>query len=75
MHDERVEVVGQAAGGGGEVVVIELVDKRLEVLLGVRLANRLIQRLPVGVLDAFAFAVGDLGVEVPGAVNAATLTV
>ena len=75
MHHERVEVVGEAAGTGREPFAVKLVDERLEAAFGVLLADRLIQRLPVGVLDAFAFAVGELGVEVPGAVNAAALAV
>ena len=60
MHDERVEVVGQAPGGGGEPFLVELVDQRLQALFGVVFADRLIEGLPVGVLDAFAFAVGEL---------------
>jgi hypothetical protein len=47
----------------------------LEPPLGVGLADRVIQGLPAGVLDALALAVGELGVEVPGAVNAAPLAV
>ena len=35
VHDERVEVVGEAAGGGGESFLVELVDERLEALFGV----------------------------------------
>ena len=35
MHDERVEVVGEAAGGGGEAAVVQVVDERLEALFGV----------------------------------------
>ena len=75
MHHQGVEVIGEAAGGGGEPAVVEVVDQRLEPLLGVGLADRLVERLPVGVLDAFAFAIGQLGVQVPGAVNAAALSV
>jgi hypothetical protein len=29
MHDERVQVVGQAFGRGGEAAVVEVVDQRL----------------------------------------------
>jgi hypothetical protein len=29
VHDERVEVVGEAVGGSGEPFVVELVDDRL----------------------------------------------
>ncbi|HYB29250.1 MAG TPA: hypothetical protein VEF89_21735 [Solirubrobacteraceae bacterium] len=75
VHDERVEVVGEALGRGGEAALVELVDERLESLLGVAWVDRVITRLPVGVLDAFAFALGELGVEVVGAVNAAALAV
>jgi hypothetical protein len=37
--------------------------------------DAVIHGLPVGVLDAFAFAIGQLGVEVAGAVNTAALAV
>jgi hypothetical protein len=36
VHDERVEVVGEAAGGGGEAGRVQVVDERLEALFGVR---------------------------------------
>src|SRR5215217_5146768 len=64
MDDERVEVVGQASGRGGVAALVELVDERLEALLGVALVDRVIERLPVRLLDAFALAFGQLGVEV-----------
>jgi hypothetical protein len=64
VHDERVEIVGEALGRGGVAALVELVDERLEFLLGVAGADRVIERLPVRVLDAFAFALGQLGVEV-----------
>ena len=32
VHDERVEIVGQAAGGGAEPFGVELVDERLRCL-------------------------------------------
>jgi hypothetical protein len=35
VDDERVEVVGEAFGGGGVAGLVELVDERLELLLGV----------------------------------------
>ena len=75
MHDERVEVIGQAAGGGGDPVLVELVDKRLQPASAVGLTDRLIEGLPVGVLDPLAFAVRQLGVEVPRSVDAAALSV
>jgi hypothetical protein len=37
VHDERVEVVGEAAGGGGEPLLVELVCERLEAAFGVGL--------------------------------------
>ena len=58
MYDERVEIVGQAFGCGGEAAFVEPVDESLEALLGVAFVDRVIQRLPVGVLDAFTFALG-----------------
>ena len=51
VHHQRVEIVGQAPCRGGEPVAVELVDERLESLLGVLFADRLLQRPPVGVLD------------------------
>ncbi len=51
--------------------LVELVDQGLESLLGVCLADRVLERLPVGVLDAFALSFGELGVEVARAVGAA----
>ena len=75
VHDKRVEVIGQALRCSPEAILLELLHQCLESLLGVCLADRVIKRLPVGVLDAFALAVGQLGVEVAGAVNAAALAV
>ena len=75
VHDQGVEVVGEAAGGADEPALVELVGQGLEPALGVLFADRVVQDLPVGVLGALAFAVGELGVEVPGAVNAAPLPV
>jgi hypothetical protein len=53
VHDECVEVLGQAFRGGGHALV-QLVDERLAALLGVAGADRIIGRSPVGVLDALA---------------------
>jgi hypothetical protein len=75
VHHERVEVVGQAAGGGGEPALVQVIDERLEPTSGVVFADRVIQRLPVGVLDAFALGVRQLGVEVARAVHTAALPV
>jgi hypothetical protein len=61
MHDERFQIVGQALGRGGEAALVELVDQRLQSLLGVAGVDRVIERLPVGVLDPFALAFGQLG--------------
>ena len=75
MHDERIEVVGEAFGGGGVTGSIELVDQGLQSLFSVAFVGRLIERLPVGPADAFALAVGDLGEQVADAVNGAVLAV
>ena len=75
VHDERVEVVGQASGRGGVAGPVELADERLEPLLCVALAGGLIERLPVGLADAFALALGQLGQQVAHAVNGAVLAV
>ena len=73
MDDERVQIVGQALRRGGEAALVELVDEGLESLFGVALVDRLIERPPVRVLDAFALAVGQLRVQVPSPVHATAL--
>lgn len=60
LNDERVEVVGEAASGGGEPFGVEPVDQGVQTAFAVLLADRFIERLPVGVLDAFAFGLGEL---------------
>jgi hypothetical protein len=52
-----------------------LVDELLQSAFAVLFVDRLIERLPVGVLDTLALSVGQLGVQVPGSVNAAALSV
>jgi hypothetical protein len=47
----------------------------LESLLGVAFVDRVVERLPVGVLDAFALAFGQLGVQVARPMHAAALAV
>jgi len=69
VYDERVEVVGEASGGGGVAGLVELADERPEALLAVALVGGVIERLPVGVADAFAFAVGQLGEQVADAMK------
>jgi hypothetical protein len=69
VHDERVEVVGQASGRRGVAGSVELVDQRLESLLAVMLAGGVVERLPVGPTDTVAFALGQLGQQVADAVN------
>jgi hypothetical protein len=64
VHDERVEIVGEALGRGGVAARVEFVDERLQSVLGVAGAGRVVERLPGRVLDAFAFALGQLGVKV-----------
>jgi hypothetical protein len=56
VHDERVEVVGEASGCGGVAGLVELVDQRLESLLSVALVGRVVQCLPVGPADALTLA-------------------
>jgi hypothetical protein len=46
VHDERVQVLGQALRGGGVAGLLELVDQGLESLLAVALVDGLIERLP-----------------------------
>jgi hypothetical protein len=57
-----VLIVGQALHGGGEAALVELVDERLESLLGVAFIDGVVERLPVSVLDALVL--GQLGVQV-----------
>jgi len=75
VHDQRVQVVGEASGRGGVAALVELVDEGLESLLGVALADRVIERPLVRLLDAFALPFGQLGVEVARPVHAAALAV
>jgi hypothetical protein len=58
VHDERVEVVGEAFGGGGVAGTVELVDERAEALLSIAFAGGVIERLPVGQAHALALALG-----------------
>jgi hypothetical protein len=69
VHDERVQIVGQAPRCGREAFLIELACERLESLLAVADRDRVVERLPVRPLDPFAFALGQLGVEVASSVN------
>jgi hypothetical protein len=55
MHDKRVEVVGQTARRGGVAGLFELVDQHLQALRAVARVDRQIQRVPLGLADAFAF--------------------
>jgi hypothetical protein len=75
VNDERVEVVGEAFGGGGVAGTVELVDQRLEALLAVALVGGVVERLPVGRPDALAFAFGQLGEQVAHTVDGAVLAV
>jgi hypothetical protein len=75
VHDERVEVVGQALGGGGVAGLVELGDQGLESLPGVVFVDGVIQCLPVGGPDAFALRFGQLGQQVAHAVHTAVLAV
>jgi hypothetical protein len=75
VHDERVEVVGQAFGGGGVARLLELVDQALESLLAVALTGGVIEGLPVGRADALALPLGQLRQQVAQAVHRAVLAV
>ena len=75
VHDERVEVLSEAFGRGGVAALVELVDERSELLLGVALVERFVERPPVRLADSFAFALGHFRVEVARPVNAAALAV
>jgi hypothetical protein len=55
VHDERIEVVGQAAGGGFLAGVLELAHEDLEAELAVLDAGRLVECLSVGEADAVLF--------------------
>ena len=75
VHDERVEVGGEAFGGGGVARLVEFVDERLEALLAVAFVGGVVERLPVGRPDALAFAFGQLGDQVAQPVDGAVLAV
>ena len=75
VNDERVEVVGEASGGRAEAALLELVDQCLQSLLGVAFVDRVIQRLPVGLADAIALGLGQLGQQVAHPVHRAVLAV
>ena len=60
VRDERVQIVGQALRRGGEAALVELIDQGFQSLLGVCLADRVVERLPVGLLDPLAPALGQL---------------
>jgi hypothetical protein len=61
VDDERVEVVREALRRGGVAGAVELVDERLESLFSVALVGGVVERLPVGLADAFALPLGQLG--------------
>ena len=73
MDDERVEVVGEAFGGGGVAGAVELACERLESLLAVALAGGVVERPPVGLAYALALPFGQLGEQVAQAVDGAVL--
>jgi hypothetical protein len=75
VHHERVEVVGEAFGGGGVAGTFELFDQRLEALLSVAFVGGVVERLPVGLTYALAFPLGQLGEKVAQAVDGAALAV
>jgi hypothetical protein len=75
VHDERVEVVSQALGGGGIAGRLELLDQGPQSLLAVALVDSLIKRLPVGRSDSLALPLGQLGEQVANAVYTAVLAV
>jgi hypothetical protein len=71
VHDERVQIVGQASGGGGVASLVEIVCQGLQSLLCVALIDRVIERLPVGPTHTLALALGQLGEQVAKSVNGA----
>jgi hypothetical protein len=75
VDDERVEVVGEAFGGGGVAGSVEFVDQALESLFAVALVGGVVERPPEGLTDAFALALGQLGEQVAEAVDGAVLAV
>ena len=75
VHDERVEVVIQAFGGGGEAGLVELSDEGLQSLLAVLLVRRLVKRLPVRASHALALSLGQLCEQIAHAMNGAVLAV
>jgi hypothetical protein len=60
VHHPRVQVIGQAFGGGGEAASVKLVEERVEPVASVAGAGGVIQGLPVRLSDPVAFALGEL---------------
>jgi hypothetical protein len=75
VHNERVEIVGQASGRGGVAAALQLVDQDLQPLLCVALVGGVVQRLPVGAADALALPFGQLREQVAQPVNGAVLAI
>lgn len=75
MRDKRIEILSEALRRGGEATLLELLDERLRPALSVCLVDRVIERFPLGVLDAFALSLRELGIQVAGTVHAAALAV
>jgi hypothetical protein len=69
VRDERVEVLGQAAGGGLVAAVLELSDQDLETELAVLDAGRVGERAPIVEADPVLLRLGQLREQVPQAVN------
>ena len=75
MHDERVEVISEAASGGFVAVVLELVDQFADAFLAVFGSGRVVQCGPVVEPDPVVLVLRDLRLHIPQAVNATVLTI
>jgi hypothetical protein len=60
VDDERVQIVRETLRRRGVAGAVELVNEGLESLLAVALIDRVVERLPVGLADAFALPFGQL---------------
>jgi hypothetical protein len=58
VHDDGVEVVGEAAGGRLVAGVLEIVDQDLEAELAVLDSGGFVERAPVVEADAVVFCLG-----------------
>jgi len=75
VDGERFEVVGEAGGRRRVPLVGELADERAQPALAVLLRAGLVERLPVGGLDALALSLVEPGSGLPRSTHPVALVV